>query len=94
MRKIWNWLVGIPADKWMHFCAGAGIDLYAFAVAYRFVPLWAAFVIAFSLALVALVGKEIYDKLHPDGHSVEFKDILAGVIGCLLVDGALAVMLI
>ena len=95
MRKIWEFIVSIPADKWMHFCAGAGIDLFSFVILYRFVPCWLAFVLSIILALVALFGKEIYDYHHSqEGHSVEVMDIVAGMIGVALVNIALLIMLL
>lgn len=38
------------------------------------------------LAFLALIAKEVYDYFHPDSHSVEFYDILAGIIGIFGMD--------
>ena len=95
IKKIWNWIVTRPADKLLHFIAGAGIDLYSFAVLSRFAPAWLCFVLAAVLAISALVAKEIYDYYHKEeGHSVEIADIFYGAGGILLVDLALLVMVV
>ena len=94
MRKIWEFIVSIPADKWMHFCAGAGVDLYSFAIFKRFCPFWLAIVIALVISLGVLIAKEVYDSKHKEeGHSVEVMDIVAGLIGIVLVDLAMLIII-
>lgn len=92
MRKIWNWIVSIPKDKLLHDYAGALICLYAFAVAFRFLAFWPAFIIGNAAALFALMAKEIYDAYHPETETAELKDFLFGVFGAVKVDIALLVM--
>lgn len=91
MKKIWNWIVNIPKDKLLHFDAAAFIDLYSFAVLYRFCPVWLAVTLADMLGVIALALKELYDAHHED-HSVELDDFLWGMIGIFVVNVALLIM--
>lgn len=92
LAKIWAWIVNIPADKLLHDYAAALITLYGFAVLAIFLPFWPSAILANVAALLALVGKEAYDYLKPEGHSVEAADIAYGVFGMLKVDGALLLL--
>lgn len=91
MKKIWDWIVNIPQDKLLHFDAGAFINLFSFAVLYRFCPVWLAMVLAALVAVVALAVKELYDAHHP-GHSVELADFLWGLFGTAVVNVAFLIM--
>lgn len=93
LKKIWSWIVNIPQDKLLHDYAAALIALYGFAVVFLFAPFWWAFVAGNVLAVAALVGKEVYDWKHPEGHSVEWKDVAFGLFGVLKVDVALLLIL-
>lgn len=94
IKKIWNWIVSIPKDKLLHDYAAALITLFLFAILYRFtVPFWVSFWISSAVALAALIGKEVYDYLRPEGHSVEICDILYGCFGIIKIDLALIIML-
>ena len=100
IKKIWNWIVSIPKDKLLHDYAGALINLFVFALAFRLIglvipkPLWWAFAIGNVVAIGALVIKEIYDAKHKEeGHSFEWKDILYGLFGVLKIDLAIIIML-
>ena len=68
----------IAPDKISHFLAGGFIA----ALVWPF-GVWLA-VIA---VLVAAVGKEVYDKLHPDKHTVDIWDAIATVMGGFLMLG-------
>ena len=92
LKKIWEWIVSIPSDKLLHDYAGALIALYSFVVILIFSPYWGAFAAANGIAILALIGKEIYDYLKPEGHSVEVADIAYGLFGILKVDIALLLL--
>jgi len=94
IRKIWNWIVHIPQDKLLHDYAGALICLFVFAVAFRFCPVWLCFVLADIVTIAALAGKELYDYVHPDGHSVELMDFVYGLFGMAKVNVAFLIMLL
>ena len=94
IKKIWNWIISIPQDKLLHDYAAALICLFCFAILYRCtVPFWWAFGISDAVALLALIAKEVYDYLKPEGHSVELADIAYGMFGVLKIDLALIIML-
>ena len=94
LEKIWNWIVSIPKDKLLHDYAGALICLFFFAILYRCtVPFWWGILIADGVAFAALVAKEAYDYLKPEGHSVELWDIIYGLFGVVKIDLALIIML-
>jgi hypothetical protein len=87
LKKIWRWIVSIPQDKLLHDYAGELISMYFFAFLI-FLGFWKALLIADLVAACALVGKEVYDYFHPDGHSVEWKDVVFGLFGVLKFDVA------
>ena len=69
-------------DKIFHFIICFVIVL----VADIFMPLWASVL----LACAAAVGKEIYDRFHPDKHTADWADLAADFFGILV---ALAIIL-
>lgn len=94
LKKIWAWIVSIPQDKLLHDYCAALIFLFVFAILYRcMVPFWWAVLIAGAVALLALIGKEIYDYIKKEGHSVELADILWGLFGIAKIILALIIML-
>ena len=68
----------IPLDKTLHLLAGSTIA----ALVWPF-GAWLAVV----AVLVAAVGKEVYDKLHPDKHTADIWDAVATVMGGFLMLG-------
>ena len=92
LKRLWNFIVSIPQDKLLHLEAGDTITLYSFALLLIFLPFWRCLVCANIVAAVFIIGKEVYDALHPDGHSVECKDVLAGIAGVVKVDIALVII--
>lgn len=94
LKKIWAWIVSIPQDKLLHDYCAALICLFVFAILYRcMVPFWWAVLIAGAVALLALIGKEIYDYIKKEGHSVELADILWGLFGIAKIILSLIIML-
>lgn len=94
IKKIWNWVVSIPADKLLHLLAGLLINAYAFGIAYRIIPFWWAILVGLVIALGGLIAKEVYDYKHKEqGHSVEVADVLYGLGGVALIDLALIIAL-
>ena len=94
LKKIWAWIVSIPQDKLLHDYCAALICLFVFAILYRcMVPFWWAVLIAGAVALLAIIGKEIYDYIKKEGHSVELADILWGLFGLATIILALIIML-
>lgn len=93
LKKIWNWVVNIPADKLLHYIAGELINLLFIVLLFHFCPLWLTLSIADIVTVAFLVGKEIYDSGH-EGHSVELWDILAGIFGMLTINLGLLLILL
>ena len=94
LKKIWAWIVSIPQDKLLHDYCAALICLFVFAILYRCtVPFGWAVLIAGAVALLALIGKEIYDHIKKEGHSVELADILWGLFGIAKIILAMIIML-
>ena len=93
IKKLINWIVSIPSDKLLHFIAGAGVNLYSFAIAYRIHPTSLLMILSALITITVLVAKELYDLSH-EGHSFEWLDIVAGIVGIVLTDGAMMVMLL
>lgn len=94
LKRVWDWVVAIPKDKLLHDYAGALITLFAFALVHIFAGFWASFLAANITALVILVGKEVYDRLHPESQTAECEDVLWGLFGAFKVDLALLILLI
>ncbi len=86
LRKIWTWVVSIPHDKLLHYSSEDMVASLAFAVIFLFTPFWDAFGWANLVAICFGVGKELYDAFHPEGHSVEWKDLVADLAGLVKVD--------
>lgn len=94
IKKIWNWIVSIPQDKLLHDYVAALICLFSFAILFRCtVPFWWCVLVADTLAIAALVAKEIYDHIKKEGHSVEFADIMWGLFGIAKMNLALIIAL-
>lgn len=93
IKRIWNWIISIPQDKLLHFIAGLLIMMYSCALFSLFLHNGIALLVGNAIGLLALIAKEIYDGINKDGHTVEFKDILAGVVGMLLADIPLALIM-
>lgn len=73
-------------DKLLHCLAAALIVAITYILLQAFKhPNW-GFWVGNGLAMLALICKEIYDSCHPDEHTVEFYDILAGLIGIFGMD--------
>ena len=83
MRKIINFIMSIPADKWAHFALCLVIALVT-AVIVKLCGGDAASVLAFAWGAGFLVGlaKEIYDEIK--SKSSDSYDWLADVIGTTL----------
>lgn len=92
LKKIWVWIVSIPADKLLHDYAAALITLFAFVLLHLVFKFWCCFILADAAAVLALIGKELYDYLKPEGHSVEAADVAYGLFGILKVDAALLIL--
>lgn len=80
LKKIWRFIVSIPQDKLLHDYAGELLAMYFFAILI-FLGFWRALGISNLVAICGLIGKEVYDYFHPDGHSVEWKDVAFGLFG-------------
>lgn len=91
LKAIWKFIISIPADKWMHFVAGAFIALFVFAPFTHCLSKYVALAIGNAASVVALVLKEVYDSKH-EGHTVEMLDVVAGLCGMVLVDIAVLLM--
>lgn len=64
----------IPRDKQIHAAAGFAIAL---------LTAWMGRWLSVALVLVAAVGKEAYDYLHPDKHTCDIWDAVATVTGAV-----------
>lgn len=73
-------------DKLCHLMAAALIVAITYIFCRTFGHPGAGLWIGDVLAILALVGKEVYDYYHPDKHFVEFRDIFAGLIGIFGMD--------
>lgn len=94
LKKIWRFIVSIPQDKLLHDYAGALIALFGFVLSFIFLPFWWALFVGDTFAFAALIGKEVYDKLHPNEQSAEGLDLLYGMFGIFKVDIALLLLAI
>lgn len=92
LKKIWAWIISIPQDKLLHYNAIDLVASFSFAIFFLFLAYWPAFGWANLVAAVFAIGKEVYDAFHPDGHSVEWKDLVADFAGLLKVDLFLVVV--
>ena len=80
------------ADYLLHAIAGAAIAALVLAVAVRFLAWGAALAVACTVAFLALIGKEIYDSLHPDTNTAELMDVISGLLGIAYVAFVAVVM--
>lgn len=76
MEKIINLIASIPKDKLLHFILTLIICQITQSIGHN---IW----ISIGVTVGCIILKEIYDAIVPN-HSVELKDILAGLIGLLL----------
>lgn len=65
----------MPTDKLLHFLAGAVIGFSATEMLN-----WIAGILS---VILAAIGKEVYDKYHPN-HTVDIYDAIATVLGGIL----------
>jgi len=86
MKKFWEKVIVLftATDKQLHMLAGFAIAAFIYIVLLPVLPWWACTIIGSIVATGAIVGKEFYDKAHPDKHSFEVLDIVAGEIGVLV----------
>ena len=94
LKWLWSFFVNTPHDKLLHQYAAAMVALYGFVLAFIGLSFWWAFLVGNLLALAALIGKEVYDKLHPEGHEADCKDVVYGLLGVAEVDVALFILLV
>ena len=73
IEKIIAFLNSIPTDKVYH-CLG-GVVLFAIGQLFGY---------GLFLAVLGAVTKEIYDYLHPESHTADYKDAIATILGGLL----------
>jgi hypothetical protein len=73
IEKILSFLNNIPSDKIYH-CLG-GVILFAIGQLFGYGLLF---------AVVGAIGKEIYDYLHQDTHTLDVWDAVATTLGGLL----------
>ena len=73
------------ADYLLHLIAGAAIAALVLAIAIHFLPWGSALAVAATVAFLALIGKEIYDSMHPDTNTAELMDVISGLIGIAFV---------
>ena len=78
-------LIGkLPLDKQAHFYSGYCLALSAALVASNSLPHLMSAVFGLGGAVVAGIGKEVYDKQHPDSHTADIYDLIATSLGGLL----------
>lgn len=73
IEKIIAFLNSTPTDKVYH-CLG-GVVLFAIGQLFGY---------GLALAILGAVTKEIYDYLHPENHTADYKDAIATILGGLL----------
>lgn len=93
MKKIIDFIAGLPHDKILHAFAGALIALWATAIIFLVVRLCGlpvrlccTVLMGAIISIAALVAKEIHDALHPETDTPEAADVIYGIYGILLVD--------
>ncbi len=89
LKKIWAWIISIPQDKLLHFVSILLLTLLTFCVVFIFSTFWPAFGWANLLGVVASLGKELYDLIKQEGHTAEWRDLVADGAGLLTADGVL-----
>ena len=75
IEKIINLLANIPSDKLLHSYLSLIIVLIIFDICEKFCN---------GITIIFMALKEIYDSKNKDIHSVEMKDIIAGIGGIIL----------
>lgn len=93
IKRIWDWIVSVPKDKLLHFIFGLLAMLFGCALFSLFCPNWIALIAGNALGLLVLILKEVYDWRNQEEHTVEFMDIIAGVVGMLIADIPLALIM-
>lgn len=77
-------LIGkIPLDKQAHAFSGYCVALSAALAVSHSMPHLLSAVFGLGGSIVAGIGKEIYDKQHPEAHTADIFDLLATSIGGL-----------
>lgn len=76
----------LKADKLLHCFVAALIVAIVYILSLAWGSPGTGFWMGNLLALIALIGKEVYDYYHPDTHVAELYDILAGLIGMAGID--------
>lgn len=93
ISNICNKLGEIKIDKSLHFIVAYIIFDVVYTICNRFsLPIWLSITIAFIIASIALVGKELIDEKKYNGF--DWYDIFAGYLGILLKLAILSIMII
>jgi len=86
----------IPRDKQLHLAAGASISAWTYCVGYNYYPdsKWVPPVVGISMATLAGITKESWDKLN--GGPFDIKDlgatITGGIISVGIIEGIRAIV--
>lgn len=89
LKKIWAWIVSVPQDKLLHYVAVLLVAQFVFCVVFIFSTFWPAFGWANAAGVVVSLGKELYDLIKREGHTAEWRDLVADGAGLLTADGVL-----
>lgn len=89
LKKIWAWIVSVPQDKLLHFVAVLLVAQFVFCVVFIFSTFWPAFGWANAAGVVVSLGKELYDLIKREGHTAEWRDLVADGAGLVTADGVL-----
>lgn len=89
LKKIWAWIVSVPQDKLLHYVAVLLVAQFVFCVVFIFSTFWLAFGWANAAGILVGLGKELYDLIKQEGHSAEWRDLVADGAGLLTADGVL-----
>lgn len=77
-------LIGkMPLDKQAHFFSGYVLGISSALVASHSISPFLSAIFGLGGAVVAGVGKEIYDRQHPESHTADIYDLLATSVGGL-----------
>jgi hypothetical protein len=84
MKKIIDFLANIPKDKLLHAYCGSIICLFLISILH-YIPIKWYFIVSISIAITFIIAlfKELYDTRHQG--SVELWDVLATVIGAIII---------
>lgn len=96
MKKIIAFakLVASRADYLLHHLAGQDIALLFFAILVHFLRWGWALLAADAIAILFLIGKEVWDYFHPKTQSVEKNDIFSGLAGIAIVNTCVIIICI